>query len=230
MEKKYRALLLLFSIIIVVSLAGFYRSYFSFFPEYNRFNAIIHFHFAVFICWFALIILQPVFIKRKQMRLHRLLGKFSYLVAVLMVITIALLTREKAIRELAQSLPDAAMTAFIGLADMVSFATCYVIALVNKRNTRWHVAFVICATLIVLNPGMARLLNGFNAGSGLLAAVLTPFLIPFIILLWEKIKLGRPMLKSPYLLFIFLWTVEIVLLITVPGTDAWQNLVKHAFA
>ncbi len=225
MEKKYKWLLLFFGLVALVSIAGFYNSYLIFFPDFNRFKLLIHFHFVVFIAWFVLLVLQPLYIKRKQMNTHRLLGKLSYIVALLMVVTIAMLVKEKIIRDIAVSINHAAINAFIGVADIVSFSTCYLIAIVNKKNTRWHVAFIIGASLIVLNPGMSRLLNSISAGIGLLASIVTPFIVSISIIVFEKIKLRRAVLKSPYFLFMMIWTFEILLLIIVPGTGFWQHAV-----
>lgn len=225
MEKKYKLLILLFTIITLVSLAGFIRSYFSFFPDFSRFKTVIHLHFLAFTCWFALIIIQPVLITQNRLDLHRRLGKLSYFVAPVLLITIALLVREKIGREMLISKQEAAMTAFIGLMDMISFATCYVIAMKYKNNVRWHIAFIIGASLIVLNPGMARLLNYFHEGNGLIAAVLTPFVVSISIFVFERIKFKRPVLKSPYFLFFSLWTLEIFLLILIPQKPFWIEMV-----
>ncbi|UKT62981.1 hypothetical protein [Pedobacter mucosus] len=227
MEKRYKLLILFFSLIALISLAGFVRSYFSFFPNFSRFNIIIHLHFLAFICWFALIIIQPILIMKKRFKLHRQLGRVSYFLAPILVITIALLIKDKIDRDIVISKSEAAITAFIGLMDIVSFSTCYVIAMVFKNDVRWHIAFIIGASLIVLNPGMARLLNHFNAEYGLIAAVITPFFVSISILVFEKSKFKRPILKSPYLLFLSLWTLEILLLIIVPQTTYWIQLVVN---
>lgn len=223
MEKKYRMLQLAFILITVISLSGFYKSYFQFLPQFSRFPAIIHIHFAAFFCWFAMIIVQPVLIRRRQYALHRRLGKLSWLLAPVLVITILLLVKDKVERELAVSAETAAMTAFIGLLDVVSFSVCYGLAMIRRRNLRWHVAFIIGATLIVFNPGMSRLLNHFKPGSGLLAAIVFPFIVPLIMIAVEKLRLKRPVLKNPYLLFVLLWLGEILLFMTVPQTDFWRR-------
>lgn len=222
MEKRNKILIILFALIIVISLSGFYKSYLSYFPDFSKFQTIIHLHFLAFLGWFALIILQPILIMQKKINLHHKLGKFSYFLAPILVITILLLTREKILREIIVSKEDASLTAFIGLMDAISFSVFYLIAMINKRNLRWHVAFIIGATLIVLNPGMARLLNQFQYGLGLVAAVFTPFLVSITILIFEKIKFKREIVKSPYLLFLLMWIFEIVLFITIPQTTFWQ--------
>ncbi len=224
MERKYEILIVFFSLIMIISFAGFYSSYISKFPRFNEFQNLIHIHFFAFSCWLFLIVIQPILIMRKKFKLHRQLGKFSYLLASILVLTIILLTKEKFIREFDEFPSDAAMTAYIAFVDISSFSIFYLIALFKKSNVRWHVAFIIAATLIVLNPGLSRLLNQITMGLGILTAVLIPFLLPGIILIIEKIKYRRKILKSPYFLIIIIWSIEILLFITIPPTEFWKNI------
>ena len=227
MEKKYKFLIAFFSLVTIVSLAGFYSSYWSKFPRLGEFQNLIHIHFVAFSCWLFLIVIQPILIMKKKFKLHRQLGKFSYLLAPILIITIILLTKEKFIREFAESESSAGMTAFIAFVDISSFSTFYLIAMFKKSNVRWHVAFIIAATLIVLNPGLSRILNQISPGLGLLTAVFIPFLVPGIVLIIEKIKYKRANLKSPYFLIIIIWTIEILLFIAIPPTDFWKNITHH---
>ncbi|MDR7132560.1 hypothetical protein J2X69_004933 [Algoriphagus sp. 4150] len=100
----------------------------------------------------------------------------------------------------------------------------YLIAVLNKNNIRWHVAFIIGATLVAFNPGSARLINLFNPELGL-AVVIVPFIVPGTIIIIEKIKFKRPVLRSPYFFFLLFWTLEIVLIVTIPQTTFWQNAI-----
>lgn len=227
MEKKYKILIVFFTLVTIVSLAGFYGSYWSKFPRFGEFQNLIHIHFVAFSCWLFLIVIQPVLIMKKKFELHRQLGRFSYLLAPILVLTIILLSKEKFIREFSESESSAAMTAFIAFVDISSFSTFYLIALFIKSNVRWHVAFIIAATLIVLNPGLSRLLNQITMGLGMLTAVLIPFLIPGIVLIIEKIKYKRAILKSPYFLIIIIWTIEILLFTTIPQTDFWKSITHN---
>ena len=224
MERKYKILIVFFVLIMIVSFAGFYNSYWSKFPRLGEFKNLIHIHFLAFSCWLFLIVIQPILIMKKKFKLHRQLGRFSYLLAPILVLTIILLSKEKFIREFDEFPSDAAMTAFIAFVDISSFSTFYLIAMFKKSNVRWHVAFIIAATLIVLNPGLSRLLNQITMGLGIITAVLIPFLVPGIILIIEKIKYKRAILKSPYFLIIIIWTIEILLFILIPRTEFWKNI------
>src|SRR6218665_786669 len=227
MEKNYSTLVLIFISIALISLVGFYTSYLSTFPNYGQFSSLIHIHFVSFLFWLFLTIIQPILIKTRNVSLHRKLGKVSYVVAPIMVITMCFLVVGQTKHLLDKSIADATMTSIVGSLDIVSFSIYFIVAMINRKNVRWHVAFILSATLIVLNPGMSRLLNQIQPGLGLLGAVLMPFIVPLIIIIYEKVKLGKPIFKSPYSLFFACWAIEILILVTVPTTDFWQSLILN---
>lgn len=224
MEKKYRFLILFFLAVTLISFAGFYTTYLSKFPRFSEFQNLIHIHFLAFSCWLILIILQPILIRKKKFKLHRTLGKFTYFLAPILVITIILLSKEQFLRLIKVDEISAQMTLFIALLDILSFSTFYLIAMIKAKNTRWHAAFIIGATLIILNPGMSRLLNYFSPGLGMLGAILMPFIVSISIFVIEKIKYKRNILQSPYFLIFLIWTLEIISFMTIPQTDFWKNV------
>ena len=187
MERKINISILFFIAVAVLSLAGFFNSYIRFLPNTDTFPVIIHIHFTAFILWFVLIILQPILIKRKDYALHRKLGRLTYFIVPVLVITMLILIKKEVQREMPVSENRATFGAFVGLIDAFSFSAYYLIAMVNKRNLRWHVAFLVAATLVILNPGISRLANHIQSGFGLLLAVLLPFIVAITVISVEKI-------------------------------------------
>ncbi|MBD3583191.1 hypothetical protein [Flavobacterium selenitireducens] len=227
MEKNNKLLAWLFAVIALVSIAGFYRSYLSKIPDVSQFYFVTHLHLILFLLWFGLVITQPILIRNKQFELHRTLGRFSYFLAPLLVFSILALVYDALPRNYANSPEDAAVRSVGGILDTITFSLCYAIAMVKKNNLRWHVAFILGASLIVLNPGLGRLMgNLVGDGAGILAMIATPFAFAFTILLYEKFKLERPMLKSPYLLYAFIWLCELVLFIVLPQTAFWKAAMR----
>lgn len=225
MEKKIKILLAISVLVIVLSLAGFYNSYLSHFPYAGDFKWIIHVHFFAFTCWFVLIIVQPILIRRRRYELHKKIGRFCHFLIPLLVITIIALRAERLEEEVKVSLPNASMNAFVTFVDVLSLCCYYLIAVLNSKNLRWHVAFIMATTLVVFNPGLARLLNILvEPGAGMLT-VLVPFIFTVTVFLVEKFKLKRPILKSPYFTFFLLWTFEVLMLFIIPQTKLWQNLI-----
>lgn len=226
MEKRISWLVTFFVVVVIISLSGFFNSYIRFLPATGKFPLIIHVHFIAFLFWFLLLIMQPLLVSRKNYRLHRKLGKLSYLIAPVLVITMLLLVGNRLHRAWPESEKEAATVLLVGLLDIILFSVCYIIAMKNRHNVRWHVAFLIGATLVIFNPGLSRLLNQLQEGRGLLAAVVMPYFIPLLIIMIEKIKYKRPVFKSPYLLFIALWSVEVLLFVILPQTSTWMHIAE----
>ena len=227
MEKKYKILTIIFAVTAVLSVSGFYKTYFALFPTFQGLHSFTHIHLLVFLCWFVLLIWQPILIRQKKVELHRKVGRLTYFLAPLMFITILGMVTVSFPHAFANNRENAYVATTGAILDAVFFIIYYLIAMFNKRNMRWHVAFILAASLTILNPGLGRLVgNLINQGTGLLAIVFTPYLVSLLILIYEKLKLQRAILKSPYLLFSLLWTLEVGLLVILSANQFWQNLLN----
>ena len=229
MERKTNVLLYFFIFVLLISLLGFFNTYLKFFPHVGKFPYVIHFHFSAFIAWFFLLITQPILIKQQRIDLHRKFGKLSYVLAPILILTIIILAINQIKRELSLAENNAAVIAFIALIDILSFSTYFIIAMLNSKNLRWHVAFLVAATLVVLNPGLSRLLNQIEYGLGMLVAVLLPFVLSIFVICIERIKYKRPILRSPYFLYLCMLTITILMFATIPKTEFWINFVNSTF-
>lgn len=229
MEKKTNILLYFFIFVALVTFVGFFNTYLKFFPNFDKFPFVIHFHFLAFTIWLLMLIVQPLLIKKKKTNLHRKIGRLSYFIAPVLLITIIILFYHEVKREIQLPNNNAPLIAFIGLIDIATFSSFYVIAMVKRKNIRWHIAFLIATTLVVLNPGLSRLLNRIQFGLGMLVAVLLPFIVTLLIIFIEKIKYNRPILKNPYFLYFCIWAVIVLLLFTIPTTELWMNFISATF-
>lgn len=225
MERKVTLLVLAFAVISCISIMGFYASYLSYFPDFNKFPLDVHLHFTGFTLWFALLIIQPVLIKKENYTLHRRIGKAGYILIPILVISILVMVFRQAQVLLPKNEEIGLLTAFVGVLDAISLLAYYSIAMFNKKHVRWHIAFIIACSLVILNPGLSRLLNPIKPGLGMLVAIILPIVVSTSILMYEKIKLKYPILSSPYLLFLCCWIAEILLLFTIPKTSLWQDFV-----
>lgn len=226
MEKNYKTLVALFFGMMLISILGFYNSYFQFFPVFENVPFFTHIHFIIFLSWFAILIWQPLLIQQRNYALHRKVGRFSYFLAPIMVVSILIMVKINIAKNLSISKAQAGIATAGALLDVVSFSVFYIYSILNRNRVRRHVAGIIGASLIILNPGLGRLMsNLFNQEMGILTMSLMPFLVALALLLYEKFKLKRPMLKSPYLLIPLVWLVELVLFILLPGSDFWEKFI-----
>jgi hypothetical protein len=162
MEKSYRFLPYFFAIFFVVVIACFYNNYFGHIPDFENIISSInkqpvvitnftHFHALMMVLWLLMLILQPIFIIKKKVALHRLLGKASYLLVALMVLSFVLVIHQEQSRE--KNLPVFAANLF----DFPVFVVFYGLAIYYRKKPAYHARFMIMSVLPFINPALARL-------------------------------------------------------------------------
>ena len=88
METNYRKLAYLLLLILPLVAIGFYPSYFGKFPVFNEYiDSLVHLHFFVSVLWIVLIIAQPFLILKKKYKWHRFIGRSSYVIFPLWVLS-----------------------------------------------------------------------------------------------------------------------------------------------
>jgi hypothetical protein len=101
MGKSYRYISYLFVFVLALVFWGFYKTYFSLFPRFNGLPTLLHIHAVLILLWFAMLIAQPLLILRyKNIALHRLVGKASYILVPAMVICIVFVMHGEQTREM----------------------------------------------------------------------------------------------------------------------------------
>lgn len=231
MEKNHKALVILFVTFLIISVAGFSKSYVLLFPRFENVVFFTHIHFIIFLTWFALLIWQPILISRKNYILHRKIGRLSYILAPVMVISILIMVKLTVANNLSLSKEQGTIAATGAILDAISFSVLYTTGMINKHRIRNHVACVIGASLIILNPGLGRLVTNLTKPElGILAMVITPLIISLGIISYEKFRLKRIIFISPYFLIIAVWIAELALFIILPKTEFWQGFIVKVAA
>jgi hypothetical protein len=162
MEKTYRFLPYFFATIFVIAIYCFYQSYFGEFPDFQdvvspignvpiTITTITHFHATMLVLWLLLLIVQPFLIIKKKVALHRLLGKASYFVVALMVLSLILIINQEQSR--GKNLPVFAANLF----DFPVFVVFYGLAIYYRKKPAYHARFMIISVLPFINPALARL-------------------------------------------------------------------------
>ena len=159
MEKQYKNISWFFLLIFVVVIIGFFKSYFGLFPSFKDVDTTMHFHGIALSLWFVLLIIQPVLIRMKQISLHRLLGKFSYVLVPIIIYSMILITKHMYSREGPSTMTEKERLAdlFLPLSQMLAFTVLYILAMVNRRKTHLHLRYIITCSLVLLAPGLERI-------------------------------------------------------------------------
>ena len=158
--QEYTKASLLSLAILVVLTWGFYRTYIVFFPSFDGFQPVHHFHGAILLLWIALLILQPLLMSRKKHHIHRMVGKVSFVLAPLVMLSIFLVSRVTYYNNL-QILPaasDAIAIISLSIPAVFIFGILYGLAIANRRRTYYHMRYMIGTGILMIGPGLGRVL------------------------------------------------------------------------
>jgi hypothetical protein len=238
----YRNLGYWFLLLLVLVFAGFYPTYFSVFLQPKA--LIIHVHFALMALWIAILIAQPFLIKYRKLAIHRILGKASYVLVPLALVSAFMMVRHSYYEfiELNQNvaqglnqftkdeiLQQSAGRQAIALFYVAWFMLFYILAVFNRRRTPIHSRYMLATALTLLGPTVDRIfLFGFKLETlpGSIPIESVAFVIAdavLITLLLKDYKDKRPTTALWSCLLIYLSGQ--VLYFTLPGTNWWQPFV-----
>lgn len=226
MERKYNVIIGLLAVLAIASLAGFLKTYLVFFPSFEGVSRATHFHFTMFFLWILIVLYQPYLMKSKQLSRHKSIGKLTYFLAPILVVTVWFMIFQVVQKNIVKAEPKAIISATGAILDSITFSICYLISMWNTKRMRIHTAFLIGACLIIFNPGIGRLIAFISNDLAILVMILIPIIIPVTIMVYEKIKLQRPILKSPYLLFMLIWILEVIAFVTLPQQEFWKAFIR----
>ncbi|MGC4023659.1 MAG: hypothetical protein QM734_17730 [Cyclobacteriaceae bacterium] len=151
MEKSYRYLPYFLILLVPLSIAAFYRTYIVQFPHFSERNGIFtHIHAALSMIWIAMMIAQPFLIKSKNFTLHRKIGKLSYIVFPLLILSFI----PQTVRII---LHDDPKGVFFPVADSVLMIVFYVLAIYNRKNSGSHMRYMIAVVFVFLFPTLGRI-------------------------------------------------------------------------
>ena len=225
-----------FLLLIVLVIPAFYTTYFT--TLFDGHLPIIHIHFVLVMLWIAMLIAQPFLIKFKKVSIHRTLGKISYVLVPLVLISGFLMIRLSYYRQInmghakiadgltqntnAQILQNAADFQAIAVFYVLWFAFFYSLAIINRRRSAAHARYMVAASLTLLGPTVDRIMFiplGLEFFPGGISSMWVSFiLIDFVLLLllYKDYQHKRP-----------LKTLLICLLVYIPGQFLHFAILGH---
>jgi hypothetical protein len=213
MEIGYKNLGYFFLILLGLVFLGFFKTYFGLFPRFNaETTPVVHFHFFVQFLWVCILITQPLLIRHEKFKIHRLIGKLTYVLVPLIVISIILMWQKGIIDPATENSPSNYLryllkNHFHSLCDMLLLITFYSLAIFNKQTTKVHMRYMIAIALLYIDPTFSRLVNyWFNvsdSNSDLITILFTDAIL--IGLIFYDIKYNRT--YKPYLFALSLFLI-----------------------
>ncbi|MES2795856.1 MAG: hypothetical protein V4683_07825 [Bacteroidota bacterium] len=220
-------LIYFFAFLLIISIAGFYKTYLVKFPNFNGFNWAHHFHGAIMLLWILMLIAQPIFIRTKNMKWHRLVGKASYFIFPLLVLSFFLVGRASYFRNLPEKGEVEALAGmgFSGIPDMFYISIMYGLGIYYKKKTSFHLRFFATIGIMILGPGLGRFLL---AVCGFPIHIAMPAMgVSFILgtLTWMIIDIRAK--RSAFPMSVFLGILFTSIFVSSNGHSAWwQSFAK----
>lgn len=151
----FRKSVFFFALIPLFAAWGFWVTYFT--RPADTLTAFDHVHGAAMLGWCLMLISQSFLIRTNRRDIHRQLGKLSYLLAPVIVISTLLLANYRLnVRGLtAEGLYILALQIFI----LTQYVVFYTFAIRNRKHPDVHARYMVCTALPLLDPIFTRILG-----------------------------------------------------------------------
>ncbi|QNA46624.1 hypothetical protein [Lacibacter sediminis] len=228
MQRVYLNTSIFIFLILIGVQWGFYQTYTSQFPHFKNATPLIHVHGALLMTWMLLLIAQPLLIQTGRAKLHRTIGKVSWVLGPLIVISLFLIGRGGYFRGIAANVPEHENLTFIVL-DMrgfLSFAIFWSLAMITRKRPDSHMRYMIATGILAIGPGVGRGLGsafGMSLGD---AITITDALDLVIVGVLLGVDVYRKKNYKPFLT-VFLVLLAGSVLWQLRDTALWQSFAKN---
>ena len=157
MQKVYRNTAIFIILIMIGIQWGFYRTYTSEFPNFINKTPTIHIHGIFLMMWMVLLIVQPLLINTGRAQLHRAIGKVSWVLGPLIIISMFLVGRGSYGRSIGNfPQQEILATMVLDIRGYISFAIFWALAMFYRKNSASHMRYMIATGLLAIGPGVGR--------------------------------------------------------------------------
>ena len=151
MEKNYKNAPYLFLLLLPLIGAAFFKTYFIYVPDFpEQITVFSHLHFFIAALWIGLMLSQPLLARAGNLQWHRRLGRGSYLLFPLFILSfIPLIWKAAAGPE--------PVNVFFPLADALLLILFYSLAVLNRKRMALHMRYMVALALVFLGPTIGRI-------------------------------------------------------------------------
>lgn len=210
----------LFIGLLFISFIAFWPTYYAVFFSSEFY---IHFHAFFAVLWFAMLIAQPYLIKSRRLNLHRLIGKASYLIAPLVVISIVLLANSRIKAAPESFYPIQTYILYLQISLAFLFALTYGFAVYYRKTKPIHARLMVATAFTFIDPIFARILNNIAPHVTWNNQIITFMLVNIILVTLSILDRNNRKAKwvYPSLLIVYL-IIEIPIFFDMTSLNWWQ--------
>lgn len=219
-----------FVVLLVILVAGFWKTYFSVF--FQGMHATHHFHGLTMLMWVLLLITQAWLVRKRRLDIHRSTGKLSFVLAPLIVVSGVVVTYYNIGRVPDPTAPFMLSLFWLGLYSAALFGILYALAMYYRKDFNLHARYMITTALVFFVPGASRISLNILDPMGLpsLSFYQTQVLLAVIglaLVLWDR-RQGR--IRAPFVVFSLLWATNLLVWQLIPGWAWWQSFTAWSAA
>ncbi|MEO0899253.1 MAG: hypothetical protein AAFY71_22770 [Bacteroidota bacterium] len=212
------------SFLVVVAVAFAPKYWLLIFSEGVTISNEIHWHAFFATAWIVIYAIQTLFIHKKLIRPHQILGYMSILFTIGVIVSGFYVSLGLVERALASNSAGARPLLLVNLLDLALFGSCYTLGIKNRRDGITHKRLLTLAAILLLNAAFFRI-GRFMIGPGFLAVLLAIVLTSGVIILylWSEKKHSQQPNKRLWRLAIGVIIIHIIR-IPLAITPIWANI------
>lgn len=178
---------------------------FAFWPSYTTeppplvFTPYHHFHAVVSTLWLLLLIVQPFLINRGKIRLHRQLGRSTYVLMPLMLLGFLLLTHHAIQGKTDGAFRVEAYLSYLRIALGLACGGFWALAIYHRKQRGLHGRLMICAGLTVVDPTLSRVVFEITGTRELNYQAITFGTVALLLLAFAALERRDPQARRVYL-------------------------------
>lgn len=208
--------------VLVISIIGFVPSYFS---HIIKINLSHHLHGVSATLWLVMVIVQPALYRFNKMKLHRMLGWVSVVLALGVVAGAFSMVRIMMQNKGQYGLEG--IEYYIGVFDaamLLPFILFFILGIKFRKNIQLHARYMLCTAIFPLVAPTSRLLPhiGISSWEGMFTGSLIINEVIFIALIINDRIQGK--YRWPYILALFITLAFHISSYFVPQMPFWRSI------
>lgn len=204
---------------------SFYQKYIALFPSFSEVTYITHYHATLMFLWLALLVAQPILISTGNVQAHKIIGKATYLIAPMLIVSMFLITNQGYLSKIKRmSVVESFAGLSVNIPDFFAFALLFGLGIYFRKKTEWHSRFMLATLFPIFGAALVRILIRYFGMSPASAFNSVPYILDVMCLLFILAEF-KTKTYQPYLITLGILLIEHLIWIG-RYTDTWQSFAK----